>query len=233
MSTVIKQIKFSAAIAIALIATSCTPLQNTYYGITRSSEIIIGNEKRLKNYQKCPPAFVVEELSIIKQFALNDTRNSQLQSGAIAEVSSNQCTYDNKSVTIDTEIDFTATLGPKGRLMNIDNPIYTYPFFVAITGRSGKILTKQLFSASINFNNGSDNGTYKETLRQIIPIDNPDKASQYAVMVGFQLTDEQLDYNRTYLREKKRIESRAAKEQEKLHKEQEDDPLLILKGQTP
>lgn len=207
MTYTIKQVKFAAILASILLIGSCNALENTIDGLSKTGQIIAGTENSLINYQKCPPAFVVDDLSMFNEYATKSTRDSQLQSKATAIISSNKCSYKNKSVTVDTVLDFTATLGPKGRLHHKDNPVYSYPFFVAITGRDGKIMAKQLFAASVSFEDGANEGNYTEKLRQVIPVKDADDGINYAVMIGFQLEEDQLNYNRALIKARKKAEA--------------------------
>ena len=60
-------------------------------------------------------------------------------------------------------------------------------------------MAKQIFSAAIHYQTDHDDGHYSETIRQIIPIKSVKDGSRYGIMVGFQLSDEQLAYNRSLL----------------------------------
>ena len=110
--------------------------------------------------------------------------------------SQSTCTYNDRSVTVDLKLAFDGNLGPKGRKTSKDKPFFSYPFFVAVTSPSGKILAKEIFAASMTYDAGQNEQIYFETLRQIIPTDNRSQGAGYKVMIGFQLAEKQLDYNR-------------------------------------
>ena len=98
-------------------------------------------------------------------------------------------------------MDFAGTLGPQARAASGQKPFFSHPFFVAITSDNGDILAKEIFAASLTYPAGADSQTYTERLRQVIPIDNRDRGANYKVLVGFQLTPDQLAYNRKKLAE--------------------------------
>ena len=110
------------------------------------------------------------------------------------------CTYKNKSATIDLTLQFDGKLGAKGHFAKSDSPIHTYPFFVAITNKSGDIMAKEVFAASINYAGDSNEGSYTETIRQIIPVGKASNAKNFKISVGFQLSEEELTYNRAALK---------------------------------
>ena len=60
-------------------------------------------------------------------------------------------------------------------------------------------MAKEVFAVSMNFEPGETTRTHTEYLRQIIPIKSKETAFQYQVLVGFQLSPEQLAYNRAAL----------------------------------
>ena len=73
----------------------------------------------------------------------------------------------------------------------------------------GKILAKEVFSASMIYAQGEDYKSYKETLRQIIPLNDTKQGKKYKVLVGFQLSQEQLNYNRQILEQQQLAEQAA------------------------
>jgi predicted RNase H-related nuclease YkuK (DUF458 family) len=68
-------------------------------------------------------------------------------------------------------------------------------YFVAILDPDEKILRKQEFTVTLDFD---DNGRAKtsDIITQLIPTTSAQDAGQYMVTVGFVLTKEQLDYNK-------------------------------------
>ncbi len=157
----------------------------------------------------CPKIEVVDELSMLAEYA---TPNSPSPSQKISSVEINNaestCTYGERSVTVDLKLDFAGNLGPMGKASPTDRPFFSYPYFVAVTSSSGKILAKEIFAASVTYESGQNAKNYHETLRQIIPAENRTQGSRYKIMVGFQLTKAQLAENRAIL-EARRLEEEA------------------------
>lgn len=73
-------------------------------------------------------------------------------------------------------------------------------------------MAKEVFAASLNFGSGASSANYYESLRQIIPVKHGTNSGKYKVLVGFQLTHEQLAYNRAQaaLEEAAQVEPAAA-----------------------
>ncbi len=145
----------------------------------------------------CPQVHIVEELATLNEFADYDNADA---SNLVSQVDINRiessCKYKSKSVMVDLKLAFAGQLGPNGRAQSGDMPFFSYPFFVAITEPGGDILAKEVFAASITYEHGEDRHTYYESLRHIIPVKHESEGAHYTVMVGFQLSNEQLTYNR-------------------------------------
>jgi hypothetical protein len=119
-----------------------------------------------------------------------------------------KCVYGSQSVTVDIKLSFEGTAGANGPAGTA-----SYPFFVAVTGPGGNILAKEVFAASMDYSRGP-NQTYFESMRQIIPVPSKTAGEQFKVLAGFQLSDDQLAYNRALIA----ATERAAKERAKVEK---------------
>jgi len=145
----------------------------------------------------CPEVQIVDELNMLSEFSAGNTMTlPNLVSTVSVSEAQSTCAYNDRSVTVDLKLSFDGKLGPKGRRSTTEKPFFSYPFFVAVTNANGKILAKEIFAASMTYNLNQDEQLYFETLRQIIPVDTRIQGSRYNVMVGFQLTESQLKYNR-------------------------------------
>lgn len=197
-----------------------------------NSENLIGSN--------CPAASVVPELGTLAEFADNakPTASTLISFAKIDSIQS-KCDYASQSVTVDLKLAFQGQLGPVGRTMNKDT--FIYPFFVAVTSPGGAILAKEVFSAGIIFG-GVDQSSYQETMRQIIPIPNKDAGKNFRILAGFQLTQQQLEYNRAVIatqesaqKERARIEEAQAdarRKAAKLGASSNDEPEVVIVPDT-
>lgn len=97
----------------------------------------------------------------------------------------------DKKVEADVTIDFTATRASAGAATT-----YTVPYFAAIT-TEGKILAKGTYSVQLTFDAGQTITTASASLNSLsLTVGLDKKATDYGVIVGFQLTKAQLAYNR-------------------------------------
>ncbi len=74
---------------------------------------------------------------------------------------------------------------------------YTYNFFVAVTRTNRAVMDKQVYPIEVTFRNGEIVKTQTETIERIVipRADETISGANFEVLVGFELTDEQLEFN--------------------------------------
>ena len=213
-----KHLRSVALLACVLALPACKTMQGVMKDIDSISmpslsNSTFSNTKELVYSGACPRAEAVEELQTLAEFTdvSNPAQSNMISKVEIANIK-DSCSYDENTVTIDLKMDFLGTLGPQGRLG--PSPSFSYPFFVAVTASNGNILAKEIFSAPLSYGPGQSTQAYTEKLRQIIPLENSNQGRNFKVLVGFQLTPDQLAYNRQKIAEAK-LAAEAAKTQPK------------------
>ncbi len=148
----------------------------------------------------CPQVEIVDDLSSISDFS-NPKKQTKKNLISRVDLSSAEstCKLASKSAVVDLKLIFNGRLGDKGRTNKNDKPFFSYPFFVAVTSPSGKIMAKEIFAASLTYPQNESKHTYFEKLRQIIPIKHKEEARMYKILIGFQVTPDQLAYNRAHM----------------------------------
>lgn len=104
-----------------------------------------------------------------------------------------QCSYDSKGVDVQMRAGFALELGPANPDRNA-----AYDFFVAITDPSNEIVAKRIFTTPITFPSNVGYVEHLEELQQRIPLPKGGSAADYRIIVGLQLTKDELEYNRKY-----------------------------------
>lgn len=177
----------------------------------------------------CPQVKIVDELSSLSEFSdLSDTADYNLISKVSLAQTESNCVYDGNNAVVDLKLVFEGQLGAKGRAKPGDTPTFSYPFFIAVTDADGGIKAKEIFGASLTYAAGTNGHTYYESLRQIIPVANNLEARSFNVLIGFQLTPEQLRHNRaniTPVREEARRLEESLKEQVQMGSNSASTPL--------
>lgn len=147
-----------------------------------------------QNAGTCPPAGSVYTASRVVE--LTDPESAVFgniaYTGEIVDVRL-FCRYaDDEPVRAEVEIDFAFGKGPQATSSTHD-----YIYWVAVTRRSGKVLNKERFSVRADFGNENVTGASELVQRIIIPrADTTVSAANFEVLVGFELTDEQVQFNK-------------------------------------
>ena len=97
-------------------------------------------------------------------------------------------------VDIDLQVLFEATRGPVSVTREAQ-----VGYFVAITDTQENILARQTFDADLEFQGNRNRIGFVEELTQKIPLRAGQVGEDFKVFIGFQLTEDQLEYNRNKL----------------------------------
>jgi hypothetical protein len=138
--------------------------------------------------EKCPAVSVLVDTS-----ALTQLQNDAVVYTAQIVNAKRDCDVSkySKQVQASVDISFRAT-----RAHGEAAASYTVPYFVAIT-TEGTILAKQQFLVAFAFQPGETTTTFEDSVNSLVlTVGRDKKASDYGILVGFQLTKAQLDYNR-------------------------------------
>lgn len=145
----------------------------------------------------CPQIAVVEDLKSLTQFEVPSapTPGEKISSIAMTGLDT-KCTVTDKTVAVDISVRFDGYLGPQAAEWQSQSRSFAYPYFIAVTTPAGEILSKEVFAATIRYDAGETAITQQEKTRQIIPLREDTKPGQYEILIGFQLTEDELNYSR-------------------------------------
>lgn len=142
----------------------------------------------------CPGAAALVETSVLTAFpdGAQPDPSHPLYRLAISSVSTD-CSVDARARQADSsvEIHFVATRAQAGEAAQ-----YRVPYYVAV--RTGpEIVAKKVFWAMVKFDAGETSTNFDESIDSTtIKIANDKQPYEYQILVGLQLTKEQLEYNR-------------------------------------
>jgi hypothetical protein len=147
--------------------------------------------------ESCPQILVVGDTSQVTKFqtgAGRDPTDVALQA-RIADFAGS-CSLDARRnrVTVDLSLRIQATRGPANR-----DRRGGYDYFVAIADKGDAILAKKVFPGEIAFAADATRVDAVEELAQTIPLGGGETGADYRIYVGFQLTADELAYNRRRL----------------------------------
>ena len=147
----------------------------------------------------CPHADLLWEaadLSVYRDASASATQDIRdlVLSGRIVGIPA-KCQQGDSAKSLAADVGFTMQLtrGPSMQGREID-----VPYFLAAT-EGGRILDKQIYPAHIVFPPNVDQVTWTaETVHMVFPISATKTGAAYTVLGGFQLTEQQLAFNREH-----------------------------------
>lgn len=139
----------------------------------------------------CPRLGIVADAADLARYRPGSGRDitDQLFTARIGDVAGN-CLIDKASANIDMKVSIVAERGAA-----MADPGADIEYFVAVTGPGDQILAKETFRTRLDFAGRNRSGVAEE-LSQRIPLPGDSDPADYAVLVGFQLTPEELADNR-------------------------------------
>lgn len=160
-----------------------------------STKDIAGAFDSRQNAGACPPVGSIYDASRVVVFdeGSEDVYTNIRYTGEITDVRT-FCRYTaDHPLEAEVEVDFAFGKGPAAAGASHD-----FGYWVAVTRRSGKVLAKEHYTVQAAFKSGSKlAGTTERVNRITIPrADETIAGSNFEIIVGFDLSDEQLAFNR-------------------------------------
>jgi len=142
----------------------------------------------------CPRVEVLPGADAITIFREGEGRDLvDVRYEGVLEPAGGTCIYedDDVAVVVDLNVRIGAVRGPAAT-----SQIEEFPFFVAIAKKTGEIIAKEIFISPIEIPEGFRRGVIQEEMQQRIPLPGLKTGADYIIIVGFQLTKEQIELNR-------------------------------------
>lgn len=153
------------------------------------------NKKDAKAAEVCPKVGVLADASQLVEFsgAPGDVGGVVYRANIVNAAV--QCDYSRHRVDLNLTLQFRAARGPASLGL-----AYQLGYFVAVTDPSENILAKEVFKVPVLFNSAENVTVLREKVEQIrIPLKNKEAGMAYQILVGFDLTADQVIYNRVSL----------------------------------
>ncbi len=172
-----KSLKLAAAAAALSLLSACS-----WFGMGD------GDSKRMV----CPGAAILGDAEKVTQFKSGTGRDltDKMFEAEIRNLRTT-CKHRPGRLIVDMTFELVATRFPAAKSREGD-----FSYFIAVTDKSGRVLAKETFNSRIAFAaNRRRAGTVEET-EQSIPLQAQATGADYEVLVGFQLSANQLQFNR-------------------------------------
>lgn len=140
----------------------------------------------------CPDAVILADAKRVTLYRAGPGRDlTDVEfEGEIARIGGT-CKYGKGDLTVTLVADLVVTRGPAAAEAQAN-----LPFFVAVTDEARSIVAKKVFESAIPVPRGQRRAGVREEIEQVIPLPAGEPAPYYEIVVGFQLTPEQLEQNR-------------------------------------
>jgi hypothetical protein len=148
----------------------------------------------------CPQVILVEELRAVHQFkdANHPRPGEKVSSGYFSDAGAT-CQQTGNNLVVQLTLHLRGELGQTAIDKKSPRPSFSYPYFVAVTDAGGNVVAKEIFAANISYDAGQSSSATEENIREIVPLSGTGVEKGYSIMIGFQLSDGELAYNRSLL----------------------------------
>jgi hypothetical protein len=142
----------------------------------------------------CPKVFLTENTSHITAFRPGpgrDITDVDFQADLVGYTGS--CTYDKNKLTVELNATFDVTRGPANTARKV-----AFNYFVAIPKVYPSPAGKRVFDVGFDFAPNQSRARFGDEIEVDVPLKNLNDGPSYEIYLGFQLTPEQLEYNRAH-----------------------------------
>jgi hypothetical protein len=143
---------------------------------------------------KCPETGILAEASAVSRFDGLGTGYPNLAYRASLGDLKTECKIDDDGADVTVTVSTLAEIGPAATGRSAE-----FAYFVALADPRDKILAKRILSNTIEFKGNQARAGARDVVTERLPMPDPKKAEQYHVVIGFQLTPEEVAYNRAQL----------------------------------
>jgi len=146
------------------------------------------SDEDVKPKRLCPQTAFVRELERVNDYGADTPDEKTLVATALMKSVDGTCKYTDEGVDVQFRLEIKA-----GREPRLGGDRTSFPFFVSIVAPDGKILSKELMTADFTFSGDGNTAERAEDLHVFIPLPKDANVTNYRILMGFQLTEEQLN----------------------------------------
>jgi len=140
--------------------------------------------------QRCPAFAVLGGTGSLTQFAGEERETSDVFVEATIADLSLECDQGDDVVS---SIAFNV-VGTRGPAMQGESEV-SLPFFVAVLRDNSVVVAKKIYETRLRFGPEDQRASTREDLRQYLPTIEQARRYNYEILVGFQLSQDELSYN--------------------------------------
>jgi len=166
-------------------------------GTTPSQTITKTSNATTEPSVECPEVSTVEELEVVYTFMPETSRAAEdlLATIWLGDIET-ECKIRDNQLVLYMDVTFDGLIGAKGREKSDQEISFSHPYFVALTSKRGTILSKEIHAVPITFRRGDKHARKVVRIKQKLPADITQDKTLNEVLIGFQLNNDQLNYNK-------------------------------------
>ena len=154
----------------------------------------LGGDDKGPNAGPCPLIGVLYDNARVVQFATPEERYANVTYTGEIRAVRGLCRYvGGDPIVMNLAVDMAFGRGPKGSEVN-----HTYRYWVAVTRKDSAPIAKEYFEVDANFTGGADRVAGTDIIERIVipRATETTSGANFEILVGFELTPEQLVFNR-------------------------------------
>lgn len=147
---------------------------------------------------RCPKALLLGDASNLVKFASGSGRTaSDVEYEARFVGYRGSCEYSDRGVDIELAVEIEVERGPAATDGAID-----FGYFVALPDRKGRAGHKRILPVRGSLAGDKDRMSYRDGIELFVPLKSPADGPATEIFLGFQLSSDELDYNRSRRRKR-------------------------------
>lgn len=151
-----------------------------------------GSDDGLAPRLVCPEVVIVRDAAQVARFRPGAAKVSEnLVVRGELQLAEGGCEYDDGEVEVSFSLRVIAERGPA-----LNQEEVPFGYFVAIVEPDGTPWARRAFQTEVEFETGYRRAGSEEELEQVLPVGEGVNAGGYQIVLGFQLTPEELEWNR-------------------------------------
>ena len=136
----------------------------------------------------CPEVLILGDAERLVRFVEGSGRETVAFEAKIADFRGS-CDYDDNGVEVEMLVEIAVERGAANQ-----DPEVAFEYFVAIPAHLSEPGGKRILPVKGRFENGSM--TYRDDIAVFVPLDKPDDGPATLILLGLQLTPEEVAFNR-------------------------------------
>jgi hypothetical protein len=139
----------------------------------------------------CPAVAKVEDAAKLTRFTGEGRDLTDVLFEAELTDISAACSSSSDTIEVASRIRFVISRGPADTTRRAD-----FRYFVAVSTRDKRIVGREVFETGVEFPGNHTRASVIEELEQEIPIREGEEGVQYIIFFGFELSEDELAFNR-------------------------------------